>query len=309
MGYDVSALGAHIDENKAQILSKMIGGAKSIASGQFNLITGVKYKAPLHLFTKTLSWRTGGCVNTSDGSTAFSDKEIETVQVTHYDELCTDDFNAKWYGATLPEGSLYDESAYLDVVRTNIEAQTQRDIENALWRGDSAGSTGIGMLDKVDGVIKKLEADGTFVSGSSYGTTFASANAIAIVDDLVSLAPEAIAEEDLTLFMGRADYNTLKVALRGTPSGIQLDAGDIEGVNSFRMPAYDNVTVAVFPGLNGAGAIALTYGGNFQAAIDGSEDDKVQVGYSEKEDVIFERIKMKLGTQVAFEEHVVLHKN
>lgn len=309
-GFNVAGLTDYARERNEELLSAMIAKSQTIGSGKVKLIEGIKHIERLHFFAPSLVWQTGNCVggDSTSGGTTFTEKDLQVAKLTHYNKSCIDDFNSKWYGSMLPAGSYYDDEDYIQAVADKMVLYTQRDVENAIWKGGYASNTG-GMMDSVDGWLKQLVnttySASTFAPAGSY-TSFTQSNAHNVVSDLIQNAPDAIGDIDLTMFISRKNFNVLKDALANQYSTL-IETSKIDGVDSFVHPVYTHVTVMAVNGLSGEDAIVLTYGDNLVAGTDLLSDDEVKIGYVDDEDKIFERIKFKLGTEVAFESLVGVH--
>jgi len=306
-GFNISALADHIKNEQQNMLSAMVADAGTIKSGKVAVMDGIKYKQRIPFFAKNLAWQSGNCVgdDSTSGSTVFTEKELEVAQITHYDKSCIDDFNNKWMGDFLPQGSTYSDADYPQEIADNMVELTAEDVEIGIWIGGYA-NTSEGLNGQVDGWMKSLVAtaysSSTFTTDSSV-TSFTTSNAAGYVSELYNNAPSSIASKSLNLFLGRANYNKLKESLlTAFPNYTEINR--VEGTESFTHPIYTNMEIYPTHGLDSVNAVVLSNDGNLVVGMDAVEDMEVKVGYIEDEDKVFERIKMKLGTEVKFESQV-----
>lgn len=306
-GFNVSALADHIKNSQREMLSAMVAEADTIKSGKVAIMDKIKYKQRIPFFSKNLVWQSGNCVgdDSTSGSTVFTEKELEVAQITHYDKSCIDDFNTKWMGDFLPKGSTYSDADYPQEIADNMVELTAEDIEIAIWIGGYA-NTSEGLNGQVDGWMKSLV--NTAYSASTFGATssvssWTTSNAAGYVSELYQNAPASIASKALNLFLSRKNYNILKEALL-TAFPNYTEVNRVEGVESFTHPIYTNMEIYPTHGLDGINAVVLTNDGNLVVGTDSLDDMEVTLGYIEHEDKVFERIKMKLGTEVKFETQV-----
>lgn len=309
MGFDVSNLSAWVTDNNDEMLTAMVAKSSTIATGKVYVREGVVYKEMVPFFSNELVWQTGACVDNPTGGTSFTSKEFITTPVTSYMEYCMDDFNEKFLQKNLKPGSYQDESSFPQVIANNIVQVASKDIEMANWGGNVVTGSATGLMDKYNGWIQKLKNtaySSSTVNGAT-ATGFTVANAVSITDSMVQAIPSEIAEEQLTLFLPRAQYNILKVAIRNAYLNPVQDE-KIGDVSSFTLPGYDNITVQSTLGLSSIKAAILTFSGNLAFATDLMSDfATLRIGFDEKSDKVYTRLKAKFGTEIFFEDMIVTY--
>jgi hypothetical protein len=120
------------------------------------------------------------------------EKQILLTELQFSDEVDPVEFNQDWdflwtSGASVesqPATELVD--SIISVVQTNVGNQ----LERLIWQGDTLGAPG---LDLFDGLIKKIDADGTVNSAAPLGV-ITSANIISVFESVVAAATAEMQE-------------------------------------------------------------------------------------------------------------------
>lgn len=310
MAHNISGLSNVIKERNAELLTKIYSSGAGLASGHVRFIPNIKYKERMHFYTPNLVWATGDCVSgDTGGGTSFTEKELEVHPFNYDSRSCISEFEKKWYGQLLPEGSYYTDEQYIQPVADGITAAAKTDYNRAIWRGGYNGYSAA--LPTVDGFLKKLTStyNGTCFSASNYvGYSFSAGSAIAIVDDLIANQPEELDGIEMVFSMGRSSFHIMKKALADANYGdAAVMKDDITGAVEFNHPLHDNVKFQLENGLMSEKAFIVTFRENLLGLGDGSNDDEVRVIYDEVNDKVIERIKIKAGAQIAFPEYVGIH--
>jgi hypothetical protein len=276
--------------------------------------TGVKYADSINLLTNNLVAAAGGCGTISPtGSTTLSQRDITVCPIKVEESICVDQFEQYWIGQLAKEGS-YNEFApevFNQVYLANKVEKVGQFVEDIFWKGSTLGTFGAGNLALCDGILHILE--NTSATNSIISTTFSgsltTANALTIVDDMISLLPnDVLGEGDLTLFMSHANFRVLMNALRNNNYFFGYD-GTRE--HTWVLDNYTNTNVKIVGtrGLNGRNEMILTKGSNLFFGTDSFGEarngDGFQFWYDIRDNITYFRAKLKVGAQIAFPQYVV----
>lgn len=305
MGFSVSSLSQYVNQEQKTLLAAMVAGANSLNTGSVQVLEGIKAGSALQMkfFAQTPTYQTASCPDVS-GTTTFTEKNVTTKLFTVYDGVCTDDLTAK-LTKYIPLGASSDIEIPNEIV-DDLLKQISRDVEKTAWMGGIA--TGNLLFTGVNGWVYKLVntySSSTFTTDSVY-TAFTSSNAIAIMDDIMSNVPAAIANLNLRVSLPVSAYNALKVALRNANYYNFEAAGSPD---SFILPGYDNVEVMRTNGLAGYeyGVVTVADAGDLVLTADLRSDiETIEVWFDKTDDKMYWRVKFALGTEVAFPEQVGL---
>lgn len=277
--------------------------------------TGVKYADSINILTNTLTAAAGGCGSISPtGSTVLTQRDISVCPIKVEESICVDEFEQYWIGQLSREGS-YNEfapEAFNQLYLANKVEKVGQLVEDLFWKGSVNGTYGSGNLTLCNGILHILEA--TAATNSVISTTFSgaltTANALTIVDDMVSLIPTDVLDtQDLTLFMSHANFRVLMNALRNAGyffgyDGVQAHTWVLENYTN------TNVRIVATRGLTGRNEMVLTPASNLYFGTDSFGEarngDGFQFWYDLRDNTTYFRAKFKVGAQVAFPQYVVI---
>jgi hypothetical protein len=312
---NLSGLTKYVNELSGVFLKESV-----LAGNTFKYISvqkGVKHTDALNLMTSTLVGSTGLCnsVSSATGSVALTQRTLNVCPISITENpLCLNEFEQYWIGQLAKEGS-YNESApqeFNEMYISDKVAKVGAMVEDIFWKGSLTSAYGGGNLALCNGVLHILES--TSATNSVISTTFSGAltpaNAITVVDDMVSLIPSDVLDaEDLTLFMSYANFRILMNALRNNNYFPKYDGTD---AHTWVLENYTNTNVRIVAtrGLNGRNEMVLTPASNLFLGTDSfgelTNGDNFQFWYSMDEDAVFFRAKFKIGAQVAYPQYVVI---
>ena len=125
MAFNVSGLSAYVQENRDNILRKVVLEGDTISKMAKQL--GVKTKERLHYFNLDPAIQDGkGCGFSASGATNITEKDIETAAFKVNDQWCNDDLLGKYaeylvrYGADANAEQLAFEQLIADELVKNI---------------------------------------------------------------------------------------------------------------------------------------------------------------------------------------------
>lgn len=292
--FNVSGLSAYVQENRDNILRKVILEGDTISRMAKQL--GVKTKERLHYFSLAPVLQDGkGCGFSAEGATNITEKDIETAIFKVNDEWCNDDLLGKYaeylvkFGADKNAESLAFEELIADELVKNINKEMERQV----WQGAvSTGST-----DLIDGLLTQAEADANTVTAATASSAYSA------VKNVIMAIPEEILD-DAVVFVSPAIFRTLVFELLEM-NNFHIAPEEIERGEFY----FPGTTIAVHKtiGLNGSQKIYASTWSNMVYATD-MMDDKEELRFWFSDDADLHRVKVKWNAGVAtyFSDYVVL---
>jgi hypothetical protein len=312
-GYDLSAINEFVNEERFPELL-----TKSLFSGRTSTLiprqTGIKYKDVLNLMDTEVRVIDGTpCELTATGSTSFSQVEIEVGKIAIFEKFCPRDLEDFWTRVGLPAGSYYDTLAFETEWEAFQRGKVAEEVEKMLWQSDK--SAGTGNFQWFDGFNIQIDAATGVINGNptniAAGTGITTTNVIGIFNGMVNLLPDALAGQgDVKFFCGwdtfrklLQAYFTLNNFHYGTAAeGSPYQTGEIV------IPTF-GLTVVALHGLTGTNRIHLMRESNARIGTDLEGDfEQYEIFYDQTADLVYYRLRAKLGTQVVFGNEIVTFK-
>ena len=301
--FDVTGLTAYVDEQQTELRAKQVLEGRSISL--MSVQDGVKGSQRLHLMDDTITWQDGtSCVVTAAGDTTLTEKTITTVDIAIMKSYCNKDLVGKWAQILLQPGAQNEllNLPFEEQLINYIIAKNSGEIDNAIWRSDSALSNNLGFF---DGFVKTLNADGSVLEANTTGVaSITTSNAYDVVLSVARKLPEAVVESgDAAIFCGRRTFDKVK--------------DNLFDLNLFHVPvANDDVMSLVVPGTGitlysvpGLNATDYIYAGKRSEFIVGTDIEgdfsSIEVWYEKKDDSIYIRNRFRLGIQYPFSDQMV----
>jgi len=304
MSFDVSSLTNYVDQSSTELLHRLYfeGTTQEYVSFQ----TGVKHKDALQLFDLTAYPQDDSCSNTASGSTTFTQAEITVVGIKYFDSLCPIDLEAKWTQNLLRQGANAQQESltFEEDVAMGILSLVQENNETVIWQGNDAGSNTDPITNKFDGFMQLIDDAGTATAGNTNSVSAISAtasdntNAVTIVNAMIDARPARLRrKQNQVLFCGTDTFDKW-VTAQITQNNFHID--QTQWVNySVQIPGK-NVTLVGVHGLDGTNRMVLGQTSNFYIGVDGMNDHEVfDIWYSKDDDVIYYKVRFKLGVQIA----------
>lgn len=278
--------------------------------------TGIKYADSINILTNTLTAVAGGCgaINPT-GSTTLTQRDIAVCPIKVEESACVDEFEQYWIGQLAREGS-YNEfapAAFNEIYLANKVEKVGQLVEDLFWKGSTNGTYGSGNLTLCNGILHILEgtnATNSVVVGTTASGALTAANALTIVDEMISNIPnDVLNENDLTLFMSHTNFRVLMNALRQAGYFFNYDG---VAQHTWVLDNYTNTNVRIVAtrGLNGRNEMVLTPASNLYFGTDSFGEarngDGMQFWYDIRDNITYFRAKFKVGAQVAFPQYVVI---
>lgn len=301
--FDLNSLQTYTDEVGGLLLTEAVAKAKTAEACYIQ--SGIKGTQAINLLTSTLNVVDGTCGWSPSGQTTFSQRDISVCAYKVNEALCPADLNTYWAGQFLNAGSYNESVPFEQQIAKLKQEQISMFIENKIWQAATSASGG---TDCFNGLLKLTSTAVTpseqvnFVPSPSALT---SSNALAVVDALIAVLPDAVLDRnDLVVMMSNQAYRNYVVALRTanyfhyTPEGA--------GVDFVTYHPATNIKVMGVPGLSGSNRIILAPASEVVIGVDLMDDsERLDMFYSKDFDEVRVRCNFKLGVQIAFPENIV----
>lgn len=309
---DLSGLTKFVDQLSTELVRESVLRGKTI--DLINTQVGIKYAEALNIMSSTLTAQAGGCGTISPtGSATLSQRNIQVCPIKVEEQICLNELEQYWTGMSMKKGS-YGETAP-DVFNKAYTAdkvdKIQRLIEDYIWQGETSNnfSNGLTLCNGFLHITDYTAATSSVVSsGSTYSGALTAANAISVVDSIVSAMPEAImGRDDLKIFMSYANFRTYVRAWRDRAGGAGAFHIEAKEGNDFTfMVPGTNVQVVATAGLVNRTHIIGTPASNLYFGTDLQNDaENFMVWFERKDDIVYFRSKFKIGVQISYPQYVV----
>ena len=306
MAFNVTGLTNYVNEQNTDILVKSLFGSKTAsvlqAAGQVQV--GVKSAEALNILSSDVYFQADGCGYTSSGNTTFSQRTITVGKIKVEETLCPKTLEAKWMQTQIAAGSPT-AVPFEQQISESKASVIAKQLEVAMWQGDTATSNTNPNTNKFDGFNKLIDAvsASTVVGNTSSATAITTTNIEALVDDIYNALPADIAEaDDLVLWVGIDTFKKYTTALRDS----NLFHYAVEAAGLEIMIPGTNLKMVGVGGLNGTNRMWAGRLSNFFVGTDlANEEEELKYWYSQDNDEVRFRMTCKYGVQVAFPDQIV----
>jgi hypothetical protein len=314
MAFSVASLTDYINQNSDELIKRLYFENKS--QRYFgNVQTGVKLTEALQILTVTATQLADlGCLTTTSGSTAFTQRNITVGAIRYQDTLCPSDLRTKWTQRLLRTGANNEAESitFEQEIADRLVGLVKEHVELEDWQGDTA--SGNANLNKYDGLLKLIDAAGTAINGNTTSitsgtgiTTGSTGNVVTIIENICFARTEALkTATDQVLFCGTDTFDKYTKTLRD----LNLFNVDSSMWMNYEMPVVGyNVKLVGVPGLSGTNRLILGQEDNFVLGVDLENDfEEFKMWYSEDDDNLKYRLRFKRGVQVAKPSEIVQFK-
>jgi len=306
MAFNVTGLTNYVNEQSTDILVKSLFGSKTAsvlqAAGQVQV--GVKSAEALNILSSDVYFQADGCGYTSSGNTTFSQRTITVGKIKVEETLCPKTLEAKWMQTQIAAGSPTAVPFEQSITESKASVIAKQ-LEVAMWQGDTATSNTNPNTNKFDGFNKIIDAvsASTVAGNTSSATAITTTNIEALVDDIYNVIPADIATaDDLVLWVGIDTFKKYTTALRN--SNLFHYAVEAEGLEM--MIPGTNLKMIGVGGLNGTNKMYAGRLSNFFVGTDlANEEEELKYWYSQDNDEVRFRMTCKYGVQIAFPDQIV----
>lgn len=291
MAYDVTALPAYTKQDAAKLIyQKLYTNGDTIK--HMNVQPGIKSSETINIVSVNPIWKAQACSFTASGDTTFSRRTITVGKPMIQMSWCERDLEAKYTQAAMKAGGNYDSLTYntqiIDLTMDNIA----KDLERAIWRGDTAS------LDQnllhFDGLVKIISAEASVVNYS--GTAWSQANSRTVFTGMINAMDaqvRALAQAKLFCSHTMLQEYRFKLAadnlyhMTGADDKLYVENTKIEIVPCFGL---ENIKYAFLIEPDN-----LYFGADLM-----NEQEKLKVWFSEDNQQLRLHTEFKAGTQIAF---------
>lgn len=247
------------DALKKYILQALIGG-ETLSTQGINVLTGVKYKRYIKKLAASGIVKEHTCDFTPTSGVTITEAYVEPQKIKVHESICFDDIYELWDSADMADGVNNEQlpQELVDGITTEYINQAAKEIEEAIWQGNDAGSTGT-IKDLFDGYEVILDA-GVPTGQTLTATALTVSNIVTEMNKVYAALPAAVKKKpksDLILFVSHEalalyEMNLATQGVRtsiegGVPTlyGIEIKAvGGMSDPNYMVMGSRDNFYVA-----------------------------------------------------------------
>jgi len=210
-GYDVSGLGGTYTKDsadKASYIYKML--AQGASASLFPKQPGIKSVQNIHIISNSPVWQAQACSFTASANTTLTVRAITVGTPSIMMKWCEKDLEAKFTQLSMKAGSKLDTLTFETQIVGDIMQQTTRDIEVAIWKGDTS-STNQQLL-HFDGLQKLIAAASIGYTGNP--AVWSVANSRSIMQNFITgLTDDMLAQASGKIFMGTAEARDYRLKL------------------------------------------------------------------------------------------------
>jgi hypothetical protein len=321
MAFSLGTMTAYVEENKADLITKAILGAKTLGLG-VDIRTGIKSSAKIPVLESTVPFQASACSFTTSGTTTINQVSIAVTDIMFQESFCLNDLNQYYTQKYLPAGSINESLSIAQNIIDRKLAQVARNVEQMIWQGSTTYGNST-VLKQINGWLRTIDVAGTAVAATP--STLNSTNVLTIFDDVYAKVPAAaIANEPIVAFCGYDTFRLLAAKITST-YGIYGSQYTTDGVwnNWELMYPGTNMKIVAVSGLNNdnpvdTGSLATaarnriiaTYASNLVYGTDlQSDTDNIEAWYSQDNRVWRLHGQFKAGVAVKFIDHVVQYTN
>ena len=321
MAFSLGTMTAYVEENKADLITKAILGAKTLGLG-VDIRTGIKSSAKIPVLESTVPFQASACSFTTSGTTTINQVSIAVTDIMFQESFCLNDLNQYYTQKYLPAGSINESLSIAQNIIDRKLAQVARNVEQMIWQGSTTYGNST-VLKQINGWLRTIDVAGTAVAATP--STLNSTNVLTIFDDVYAKVPAAaIANEPIVAFCGYDTFRLLAAKITSTYGiyGSQYTT-DVVWNNWELMYPGTNMKIVAVSGLNNdnpvdTGSLATaarnriiaTYASNLVYGTDlQSDTDNIEAWYSQDNRVWRLHGQFKAGVAVKFIDHVVQYTN
>ena len=293
MAYSITAV-AYVEQPEQLIYAKLFSGSPTMDLVK-NKQTGIKSAETISVVNTRGVFQAQACSFNASGSTAITQRTI-TVGKSKIDMLwCERDLEPYFTQKKLAAGGDYDSLAYTKEIIDNTMENAKKDIEIALWQGDTNSTNAY--LNRFDGFVKII--NNVTIGGTYSGTAWSEANSRVAIKGLANLV---IADNDV--YQGNPTIKMLMSPQMAATYRFKLRADNLFNTTGDEAKLYAegaNIEIIEVAGLSGLNYIYAIEPENMYIGTDmANEEEKFKVWKSDDDQNLKFHAEWKLGVQVAF---------
>lgn len=300
MAYVVSALGSYTKENAESLIYKQI--ATGTTAKLMTKQPGIKSAETINIVATRGVWQAGGsCGFSASGDSTFSQRTITVGKIKINLKWCEKDLEPKYLQNAMAAGSKYDMLTFEEQIVGDIEQNIQKDLEVAIWQGDTANVSVY--LNKFDGLIKIIDAASGVLVATPVAWSVANSRT-ALQNVYAKLSDDMLANPNLKVFIGTSEWRDYQIKL-GIDNLYHITGSD-------KKLYIENTDVELVPvlGLSGTKRVFAISTDNMVMGVDMvNEEEKFELFFAKEADEIRFVSEFKVGVQIAFPSQVVSQTN
>ena len=300
---NTAGLTAYVDENDTRLLYELV--AESDLAPYSEIQDGVKGTQRLHFGETTATFQADACSYNASDTTTLTEKDITVGAIAIMEDICVKSLNGYWAQQIVAAGAKGEEvipSEISSAWMTKKLNLVKKQINVADWQGDTGSGTA--NINKYDGLIKEIFADGSVIDGntSDAATATSASNIIARMQEMYLAITEdmdnAADAGNLVWFVPYAYYKFYIVALK--TANLYHYTGE-EGET-----LYYGTNIPIVPqvGLASQDKMVITTRDNIVIGRDASEEE-MEVWYSKDDRINHSVIAFKRGITYKFSDRIV----
>jgi hypothetical protein len=324
--FSLSGLSAYTEENKADIVTKSILGARTM--GLIDVRAGIKSAMKIPILDTTSNFQVGGsCAFNTSGTTTVTQTTITPVALKLNMSWCPSELEAYFTQKYLKAGSLYSgtydsqdgiDNAFFTAITDRVQQYINKQVEAMLWLGNTA-TTADPNLKLMNGFIKTIDTAATAIAATQQ-VSITLALVRGIFEEIIfQKIPNAILGDNPVVFCSQEDYRLLLNALWKDNLYHYIPSAAENAGLELTYPG-SNVKVIAVPGLNSDNGTGLPtaakhriFAGttsNFIAGVDLENDiQNFDLWYSKDNREVRMVMDFKLGVANHFTDQIVQYKN
>lgn len=291
------------DDIQGYILQSL-AGSETINAG-INLQENVKYKRAIKRFQSSGIVQSGSCDFNPQGTLTITENVLEPKWAMVTEEICHEDLWDLWSSTGMGAGMNNEQpdAEIVDAVTNEFVNRVGLEVEEAMWQGDSAGSTG-GIKDLIDGYNKILSTTGATQAIHVAGTALTSSNILTEMNKVYSAIPAGVRKKGVDAVAFFVSYKTAALYRQNLAA-----QGDNDSANEPVLRLYGHAVIPV-AGI-GDDKIAAGELNNFYAATDLTDDlstvELIDLKASTGDDKVRFKMKFKFDVNVGFVQEIVYY--
>lgn len=316
MSFSLTGLTSYVNQNTLPLMTKAVFGAKSIAMA--NKMVGLKGTSAINIMDTTAPFAYGvSCSFSNNGTTTFSQRNIEVKHLKVHESLCPQALEQTWLQHHLPSGSMYSNIPFEEAYATQKVNMIARGLEAISWIGDSTSIDG--WKDVIDAATGPINANATAYTGNATAITKAQFDTNAagttsrktVLQAIEKAVPaDILGTDDVVVFCG---WDVFRMFRQDIVSSNYFNLSYYDGMQAGEMVIPgSNIKLVAVNGLNYDSSLNTTYSiyamrtSNLVFGTDLlNEQEKFEIFYAKEAMEVRFICEFKAGFQVAFPDQIV----
>lgn len=266
----------------------------------------------IHFMNTTVTWQTDACSYNASDTTTLTEKPITVGQIAAMEDVCPKLLWGFWAEQLLKKGSNNENDIPAEISRAWVEKKmniNKRQINIADWQGNTL--SGNANLNKYNGLIKEIFADGSVIDGNTSNASTATdeTNILARMKEMYLVIPEDMFESapdggNLVWFIPHSYWKFYTEALKAA-NLFHWKGGETDSQTA---TTYYGTNIELVPqiGLSGQNKMVIMRKGDIAIGLDGETDeDQFEVWYSKDDRTNHSLLAFKRGITYKFSNYIV----